>query len=352
MYRTYSFPFFDKKYKAETVNYFLKEKVFTVSNKKGKYEIIEKWREGGMGIVYKAKDPDLDRIVAIKTIKDKPMGESHFWKLRTRFGREARIGGGILKYHPNIATIYEYDKNVPFICMEFIEGNRLDELINKKMKEQENFSLEQTMNIMSQLLEVLDFTHQQKVIHRDINPNNIILTKEGTLKLIDFGIAKTEEEKEDLRRVGKWDYSSLEQLLGGKKVDHRTDIFSTGVILYELLSGKKAFPAPFRGMSDNITERQQTYIKEIRETIKLLNPSKINQQISYDFDWVVQKALQTKPKERFQTTQEFLDALLEAYLSWLCKIHYKQHHKPIFKLLKSGCGRHFTVEDLRRILFD
>lgn len=326
-----------------------------VEKRFGKYEIREgSWRkEGGMGIVYKAYDPSLERIVAIKTIKDKPRTERSLLNLLTRFDKEAKIGGGILKEHINIATVYEYNcendynKNQynPFICMEFIKGDRLDELLVKN-KRKEYFSLEQTIHIISQLLEVLDFIHRKKVIHQDINPNNIMLTEEGTLKLIDFGIAKigTKRYTYKVKTHGTPEYSSPEQLYK-METDYKTDIFSTGLILYELLTGKKAF-GEFQIASLNndsekneldelekLAEREEYYNHRFQTIPK--NPSEINQQLTMEFNLVVQTALQAEPANRFETAQTFLEALLEAYTVWLCKKHYKQNKTIVRKLLKS-----------------
>lgn len=288
-----------------------------MKDKIGKYQIIETYRGGGMGIVYKAKDPSLNRIVALKTIPQEYKNTLFAQSLFARFAREAEIEGMI--NHQNIVTVYEYNETVPFICMEFVEGERLDEIIKRIKTKEVNFSLDQLINIMYQLLDILDFAHNKQIVHRDINPTNIMLTPDGILKLTDFGIAKIATDEYSItstdQTLGTMQYSSLEQLLVGEKVDHRTDIFSAGMILYEFLTGgEKAFDILTSKMEGSELERRQKYYHS-RFTSNPQNPSEINYEINPAFDNVVQKALQKLPKDRFQTAKEFWQALHEAYQS-------------------------------------
>ncbi len=211
-----------------------------MTKKLGKYEIIKEIGKGAMGVVYLAFDPVIERQVAIKTMNDESFSDS---EQRARFFREAKSAGGL--QHPNIVTIYDMGESegTPYIVMEFVEGDDLDELIA-----QGTLKLKDKLNIMIQLCEALSFAHSQGIIHRDIKPSNIRVLKDKKIKVMDFGIAKRQDS--DLTRtglvVGTISYMSPEQIQG-KPITAASDQFSAGTVFYQLMTGKK----PFEG--ENIT---------------------------------------------------------------------------------------------------
>jgi tetratricopeptide (TPR) repeat protein len=201
----------------------------------GKYRILRVLGRGGMGTVYEALDPLINRKVAVKTmipgLADNP-------ELRERFMREAQSAGGLR--HRNIVTVYDLweDFGQPYIAMEFIEGSDLERL----MQQQPPLGLERKLDIIRQVCEGLGYAHKSGIVHRDVKPANIRVTPEGEVKIMDFGIAHLQSStmtKSGLV-LGTVHYMAPEQL-AGEKVDHRADVFSVGVIAYELLSGRKPF---------------------------------------------------------------------------------------------------------------
>lgn len=211
-----------------------------MSEKLGKYEIIKEIGKGAMGVVYLAFDPVIERQVAIKTMNDESFRDK---EQRSRFLREAKSAGGL--QHPNIVTIYDMGESegTPYIVMEFVEGNDLDELIGEN-----KLTLENKLKIMIQLMDALSFAHSNGIVHRDIKPSNIRVLKDKKVKVMDFGIAKKQDS--DLTRtglvVGTISYMSPEQIQG-KPVSFKSDQFSAGTVFYQLMTGKK----PFEG--ENIT---------------------------------------------------------------------------------------------------
>jgi len=207
----------------------------TNPTKIGRYEIIERVGRGGMGAVYLGRDPVLDREVAIKVMSaDFAADEGS----RPRFYREARAAAKL--QHRNIVTIFEFgeEDETPFIVMEFLRG--LD--LAKRMRTEPPLALEQKLEVIAELCTGLHFAHEQGVIHRDVKPANIWLVPDGSVKLLDFGIAKFSSSTMTRQGsvFGSISYMSPEQVTGGE-VDGRADIFSAGVVLYELLTGKKPF---------------------------------------------------------------------------------------------------------------
>ena len=212
----------------------------------GKYEIKGALGKGAMGTVYKGFDPHIERYVAIKTIRKDLVDPDLAAQYMARFKNEAKAAGRL--HHPNIVGVYEYgeDAEVTFIAMEFVEGAGLREYLNRRVE----FDFAQLVALMDQLLNALEFAHARGVVHRDIKPSNLIVTNQGVLKVADFGIARV--DRTDLTTVGMLIgtplYMSPEQCRG-LDVDSRSDLFSTGVVLYELLTGEK----PFRGNMEQIT---------------------------------------------------------------------------------------------------
>jgi len=264
--------------------------------KLGKYSLEGVLGQGGMGTVYKGYDEQLHRPVALKTIAKNTSSDT---TMRLRFEQEAEAVARLTE-SPRIVTVYEYGKDdndeLAFIAMEFIDGKELE------VKENTPFTLDKTINIVLEVLKALDFAHQHGVIHRDIKPANIMLTNTGKVKLTDFGIAKltkpehTKSSRPPLTEIntqlGSIRYMSPEQILSPGKVDHRTDIFSVGIVLYELLTGCKPF------------ENKEEIVKKTPK-----KPSNVNKKISANLDKVVQKALAKEPDDRFQTADEFMKAI-------------------------------------------
>lgn len=265
-----------------------------------KYRITGVLGQGAMGVVYRAQDPRIDRTVAIKTIHAGLMQGSLASELSTRFVREIRAVGNLR--HPNIIAIYDTDeeKGMPYFVMEFVEGRELSQLL----QEQARFSAEQVLHIGRQLLHAFAYTHQRGIIHRDIKPANIFITNEGDVKVADFGIAKVENS--ELTQVGTSlgtpSYMSPEQCTG-QPVDQRADLFSIGVVLYQLLTGEK----PFQG---NSTHALMHHI--VRSTPE--KPSVLNPALPATVDKLMERALAKNPADRFQNAEEF-GAALEAALA-------------------------------------
>jgi serine/threonine-protein kinase len=269
-----------------------------VPEKLGKYIIKSELGQGAMGIVYKGFDPFIERTVALKTIRKNLLDSAEVETILARFKQEAQAAGRLT--HPNIVSVYEYgeDKDTAFIAMEFVEGRELKNIFAGN----ERFSLDKIVKIMSQLLNALAYSHRQGVIHRDIKHSNIILTNEGQVKVTDFGIARVESSNltQTGMVIGTPGYMSPEQYMG-QRIDGRSDIFSAGVILYQLITGEKPFPG-----------QAMTTVMHKVLNVDPVNPSNLNYQIPSAFDAVVRKAIAKRPDERFQTAEEFSDAIHKA----------------------------------------
>src|SRR5271154_3479262 len=211
----------------------------------GRYEILTELGRGAMGVVYQARDPKINRVVALKTIllDGQPPDEER--EYRERFVREAEAAGRLS--HPGIVTIFdvgeEPETHAPYIVMEFVRGQSLDKLL---ARDDHMLPPETALQLVHELAEALDCAHGQGVVHRDLKPANILITEEGHAKIADFGIAKLNLSNHTLagRILGTPAYMSPEQL-NGDPVDGRSDLFSLGVILYTVLTGYR----PFQGNS-------------------------------------------------------------------------------------------------------
>jgi eukaryotic-like serine/threonine-protein kinase len=199
----------------------------------GRYQLLEKLGQGGMGVVYRASDTLLERIVAVKVISA-PIDQNA--ELRERFFREARAAGKLS--HKNIITIHDLGEHEgqPYLAMEYLEGQDL----LGRMAAPQRMSLRRKIEIATEICEGLDYAHVHGVVHRDIKPANVFITGSGTVKILDFGLARlvTSELTRSNMMMGTINYMAPEQIRG-EKVDHRADIFSTAVVLYELLSGRR-----------------------------------------------------------------------------------------------------------------
>ncbi len=262
----------------------------------GKYQVQDVLGQGGMGIVYRAFDPAIERTVAIKVITKSALDPSDLQYVLTRFRHEARAVGRLT--HPRIAAIYDYgeDDDLAYIVMELVNGKSLFHHLQGEAR----FGLKESGELVRQLLDGLGYAHAQGVVHRDIKPSNILINDDGRLKLTDFGIARLDTST--LTQVGEImgspGYMSPEQFLG-TDIDARGDIYSVGVIAYELLAARR----PFIG---NNAEVMRQALNE-----RPSSPSDFNPKISVQLDWAVHKALAKKREDRFQTAKEFSDAFVK-----------------------------------------
>jgi len=262
----------------------------------GKYQVQDVLGQGGMGIVYRAFDPAIERTVAIKVITKSALDPSDLQYVLTRFRHEARAVGRLT--HPRIAAIYDYgeDDDLAYIVMELVNGKSLFHHLQGEAR----FGLKESGELVRQLLDGLGYAHAQGVVHRDIKPSNILINDDGRLKLTDFGIARLDTST--LTQVGEImgspGYMSPEQFLG-TDIDARGDIYSVGVIAYELLAARR----PFIG---NNAEVMRQALNE-----RPSSPSDLNPKISVQLDWAVHKALAKKREDRFQTAKEFSDAFVK-----------------------------------------
>lgn len=263
----------------------------------GKYRIIGILGKGAMGIVYKARDPDIDRDVAIKTIRfDLVSHEVEKEEMVERFMREARSAGRLS--HSNIITIYDVGRkgDLTYIVMQYIEGESLQKMIASKKK----FSPLEVIELMTPLCDALDYAHQRGIVHRDIKPANILMDKKGMPYLVDFGVAHIETSTitQAGTTLGTPSYMSPEQVMG-KKIDRRSDIFSLGVILYELLTRQR----PFGG--ENISTIIYKIVNEEPSSI-----TEVNRNLPEEFERVIKKALAKNPEDRYKNCKQFVGDLL------------------------------------------
>jgi len=266
----------------------------------GKYPITEVLGKGAMGIVYRGWDPVIKRPVAIKTIRkelieDDDKAES----LSGRFRREAQAAGALS--HPGIVAVYEYgeDQQFAYIAMEYVEGNSLREYLARGA----SFDERDTVSVMAQLLDALEYAHNHSVWHRDIKPANIIVMSNGRIKLTDFGIARIESAERTRTNVimGTPGYIAPELYLGGT-IDHRLDIFAAGVLFYHLLARQP----PFKGRSEAVMHDVCYHDPE--------PPSQVDPSHRWpQYDDVVARALQKSPANRYPSAAAFRADILAEY---------------------------------------
>jgi serine/threonine-protein kinase len=247
----------------------------------GRYQILEKIGEGGMGSLYLARDPAIDRLVAIKVLRRGFDTEA----VRERFAREARAAGRLR--HPNIVTIFdvgEHDGD-PFIAMEFLAGETLAELVRQGA----GLTLSRRVKLLEELCDGLAYAHRAGLVHRDIKPANLMVDAEGVLKILDFGIVRVSDSGVTQAGVlvGTINYMSPEQVLG-TGVDHRSDIFAVGLVAYELLTGRQAFPGT---MKDGLLKRiPNAEIEPLSSALPGVDP---------EIAAIVEHALKKDPADRY-----------------------------------------------------
>jgi CHASE2 domain-containing sensor protein/tRNA A-37 threonylcarbamoyl transferase component Bud32 len=258
----------------------------------GRYEIIDELGQGAMGIVYKAKDPRINRLLAIKTIRfADEFEEEKLADVKGRFLREAEIAGKLS--HRSVVSIYDVgeDYDLTYMAMEFLEGENLQ----KHCRKGNLLPLRKILFIVGETASALNYAHSNGVIHRDIKPANIMLLKDGKIKVTDFGIAKAVSSSETKSGIilGTPNYMSPEQI-NGQKIDGRSDIFSLGVVFYELLTGQ----LPFHGKTLTNLFYQITQGKHP-------SPRSINPNVPKPCEQIIDKALTKNPENRFQDADEF-----------------------------------------------
>jgi serine/threonine-protein kinase len=265
------------------------------SERFGRYEMLAELGRGAMGVVYKARDPKINRVVAVKTISLAGQSPEEEREYRERFFREAEAAGRLS--HPGIVTIFdvgeEPETRAPYIVMEFVGGQSLDKLLSR---DDHTLPLETALQLALELAEALDCAHGQGVVHRDLKPANILLTEDGHAKIADFGVAKLNLANHTLagRALGTPAYMSPEQL-NGEAVDGRSDLFSLGVVLYTVLTGYR----PFQGNSAITVSFKVVNRDPIAATL-------LNAELPPGLDYILTRAMAKDPAERYQRGMEMV----------------------------------------------
>jgi serine/threonine-protein kinase len=264
----------------------------------GRYQIKGVLGKGAMGMVYDGLDPGLNRRVAIKTILVKQLDEETARMYSKRFEREVRAVARL--NHRNIVQVYDFgtEGDVAYIVMEYIQGKELKDFFDTNQR----FDIKTTFRLMTELLDALEFAHEAGIIHRDIKPANVMVDAEGHAKLTDFGVARVTdpdaeqgEATQTGAMVGTPAYMSPEQVQG-QPIDHRTDLFSAGIILYQFLTGQKPFEGSQWALAKKIIQDDPVW------------PSKLVQ-IPPVIDRVVARALSKDPERRYQSAKSFAASL-------------------------------------------
>lgn len=256
----------------------------------GRYEVIGELGQGAMGVVYKARDPLIDREVAIKTINlSLAMDEREEYE--ARFYQEAKAAGRLS--HPNIVTIFDVGRaeDVAYIAMEYLQGRELRDILN----ETPLLPIIQVLDIIVQVAQGLAYAHEHDIVHRDVKPSNVMVVRDDRVKITDFGIARMASAAVRTQTgmvLGSPKYMSPEQVLG-KEIDRRSDIFSLGVMLYEMLTGQ----VPFIG--ENINAIMYQTLNTIPAS-----PSSENPSLPEMLDYIVAKALAKDKDERYQNARD------------------------------------------------
>ena len=263
----------------------------------GKYEIQDVLGKGAMGVVYKGYDRAIARTVAIKVIAKASLAPAEIQHVTERFRHEAQAVGRLV--HPRIVQIYDYgeDDEIAYIVMEFVNGKTLYEHLSQEV----SYEIHEVGEIIRQVLDGIGYAHSEGVVHRDLKLSNILINSDGRIKIGDFGIARIESS--ELTQVGDilgTPYCMAPEQFLGQDVNSLADLYSIGVIAYELLTGIK----PFSGNA--ATVMQQVLNK------RPADPSKLNSRLSPLVDAVLQKALAKRREDRFQSAREFSDAFRAA----------------------------------------
>jgi serine/threonine-protein kinase len=267
----------------------------TMISNLGRYEIISELGQGAMGVVYKATDPLIERVVAIKTI-NLGLALDEKEEYEGRFYQEAKAAGRLS--HPNIVTIFDLGKSedVAYIAMEFLQGKELRDILD----DGEKLPVERVLDVATQVALGLAYAHEHGVVHRDVKPSNIMVASDGHVKITDFGIARMESSSVRTQTgmvLGSPKYMSPEQVLG-KLIDQRSDIFSLGVVLYEMLAGKP----PFAG--ENVNAIMYQTLNNIPSP-----PGSLNSNVPDMLNFIVAKALAKSLDDRYQNAKVLAEDL-------------------------------------------
>ncbi len=261
----------------------------------GRYEIVSELGQGAMGIVYKAKDPLIDRIVAIKTI-NLGMAQEEKEEYEARFYQEAKAAGRLS--HPNIVTVFDVGKSgdIAYIAMEFLQGSELRDILG----EGQRMPVHQVVDIAAQVAQGLAYAHEHGIVHRDVKPSNVMVVRDGHVKITDFGIARMASSTVRTQTgmvLGSPKYMSPEQVMG-KLTDQRSDIFSLGVMLYEMLTGQP----PFTG--ENVNAVMYQTLNAVPAP-----PSTLNLEVPSMLNFIVAKALAKGVDDRYANASDFANDL-------------------------------------------
>ncbi|MGA7927399.1 MAG: serine/threonine-protein kinase [Candidatus Sulfotelmatobacter sp.] len=265
------------------------------SERFGRYQILSELGRGAMGVVYQARDPKINRVVAVKTISMAGQPEQEEREYRERFFREAEAAGRLS--HPGIVTIFdvgeEPERRAPYIVMEFVGGQSLEQLLARG---DHKLPLETALQLILELAKALDFAHGQGVVHRDLKPANILITEDGHAKIADFGVAKLNLANQSLagRVLGTPAFMSPEQL-NGDAVDGRSDLFSLGVILYTVLTGYR----PFQGNSALTVCFKVVNRDPVPATV-------LDTHLPPGLDYIIERAMAKDPAQRYQRGMEMV----------------------------------------------
>lgn len=265
-----------------------------------RYELLEKIGEGGMAEVYKAKCHSLNRFVAVKILKAEYSSDKDFVE---KFKREATAAASLSDN--NIVTIYDVgtEDGINYIVMEYVKGKTLKDIIREKRR----LSNEETVEVAIQIAKALSCAHKNNIIHRDIKPHNIMVTEDGMVKVTDFGIAKASNSvtiTNTSKVLGSAHYFSPEQAKGSY-VDFRTDIYSLGIVIYEMITGRVPF---------NADSPVSVALKHIQETP--VPPKDINSSIPNSLNNLILKAIEKEPIKRYQSIKEMLSDLEKIKNDW------------------------------------
>src|SRR5512145_3236936 len=271
---------------------------FAVGENVGPYRIVEQLGQGGMATVYKAYHASLDRYVALKALHPAFMEDKTFL---ARFQREARVVAKL--EHPNIVPVYDYSEHEqrPYLVMKYIEGDTLKARLN-----QGPLTSEEINQIVDSVGSALAYAHKQGVLHRDIKPSNVLVSTDGQMYLADFGLARIAQSGESTLSsdmiMGTPQYISPEQAMGKKDLDARTDLYSFGVMLYEMVVGQVPFNAdtPFSVIHDHIYT-------------PLPLPHKVNPNVPESVERVLLKALAKERDARYETVAQMVTAFKDAW---------------------------------------